>query len=243
MEVDNLSKYRDVYSDIKKNILTNHYRAGTQLPTQKYFAEKYEISRITLKKALNLLENEGLIYSKQGSGTFVRNRIDTPSEEMLPLDLPVGVTHSHRDQKIKSKLLHFDARLPNKKEQKELLLDQHSPVYEYKRVRFINDQVHSFEHSIMPVEVAPLNEEILMESVYDYLGTEMNLQLTDARRIIYATKADKEISEALEIEEGEAIFVIEQVAYDQNGKAFELSKSAFKNEQTKFVLDVHINEH
>ena len=39
MEVDNLSKYRDVYSDIKKNILTNHYRAGTQLPTQKYFAE------------------------------------------------------------------------------------------------------------------------------------------------------------------------------------------------------------
>ena len=95
----------------------------------------------------------------------------------------------------------------------------------------------------MPVEIAPLNEEILMQSVYDYLGTEMNLQLTDARRIIYASKADKEISEALEIEEGEAIFVIEQVAYDQNGKAFELSKSVFKNEQTKFVLDVHINEH
>jgi len=71
----------------------------------------------------------------------------------------------------------------------------------------------------------------------------MNLQLTDARRIIYASKADKEISEALEIEEGEAIFVIEQVGYNQNGKAFELSKSAFKNEQTKFVLDIHISEH
>lgn len=103
-------KYYEIYSDIKRNILTNHYRAGTLLPTQEFFSEKYGVSRITLKKALNLLEDDGLIFSKQGSGTYVRSKIENSNSEILPLDLPIGVTYSHRDQKISSKILSFDAR-------------------------------------------------------------------------------------------------------------------------------------
>ena len=48
-EVYKLYKYREIYSDIKRDILTNHYRAGTLLPTQEFFAEKYDVIRITLK--------------------------------------------------------------------------------------------------------------------------------------------------------------------------------------------------
>ena len=48
-EVYKLYKYREIYADIKRDILTNHYRAGTLLPTQEFFAEKYNVSRITLK--------------------------------------------------------------------------------------------------------------------------------------------------------------------------------------------------
>lgn len=233
-------KYRKIYSEIKKNILTNHYRAGTLLPTQEYFSEKYNVSRITLKRALELLENEGLIYSKQGSGTYVRKQIENPSEEMLPLDLPIGTTFSHRDQKIKSKILHFSARLPTEKEQANLFIESNSPVYEYKRVRIVNDKIYSFEHTVMPVSIAPLNEEILSSSVYGYLGEEIQIQLTDARRIIYAEKANEEISSALKIEKNDPILTIEQVGYDQNGNAFEFSKSAFKSNKSKFVLDIQL---
>lgn len=237
-----LYKYREIYSDIKKDILTNHYRAGTLLPTQEFFAEKYNVSRITLKKALSLLENEGLIYSKQGSGTYIRPIIDNNTSELLPLDLPIGVTYSHRDQKIESKILFFDARLPTKDEQQQLSLNTPDPIYEFKRVRLLNGKVYSFEHVIMPVSIAPITKEILQGSVYDYLGKELKLQLVDARRVIYADKATEEISNSLNIKKNDAVLVIEQIGYDQKGRAFEFSKSYFINNKSKFVLDVHLNK-
>lgn len=242
MEVDKLYKYRKIYSEIKKDILTNHYRAGTLLPTQEYFSEKYNVSRITLKRSLDLLENEGLIYSKQGSGTYVRPQIDNEVNELLPLDLPIGVTYSHRDQNITSEILFFDARLPKKEEQQNLTIGANEPIYEFKRVRKINHKCYSFEHVVMPVQVAPLNEDILKGSVYDYLGQKMNIQLLDARRIIYADSASKEISTILKVKEDSPILVIEQTGYDQKGRAFEFSKSYFISNNSKFVLDVHLNK-
>lgn len=239
--MDKLYKYHDIYSDIKRDILTNHYRAGTLLPTQDFFAKKYDVSRITLKKALNLLENEGLIFSKQGSGTYVRKQIDKDSSDLLPLDLPIGTTYSHRDQKITNNVLYFDARLPEKKEQENLGIKASSPVYEFKRVRSINDQLYSYEHTVMPAYIAPLDKTILQESVYHYLGTKAKLQLTDARRTVYAEEASEEASQALQITTGKPVLVIEQVAYDQKGRAFEFSKSVFKSSQSKFILDIHMN--
>lgn len=241
-EVYKLYKYREIYSDIKRDILTNHYRAGTLLPTQEFFAEKYDVSRITLKKALSLLENEGLIFSKQGSGTYVRPTIENNTSELLPLDLPVGVTYSHRDQEIKSNILFFDARLPTEEEQQNLSLNKTDPVYEFKRVRLLNGQYYSFEHVVMPVAIAPITEEILQGSVYDYLGHEAKLQLVDARRIVYADQANEEVSASLGIKKNDAVLVIEQIGYDQKGRAFEFSKSYFISNQSKFVLDVHLKK-
>lgn len=234
-------RYREIYSDIKRDILTNHYRAGTLLPTQEILTEKYAVSRLTLKKALNLLADEGLISSKQGSGTYVRPRMDNQTGELLPLDIPIGVTYSHRDQKISSQVLYFNARLPNAKEQQNLQIEASQPVYEIKRVRLVNDQKYSYEHTIMPVTIAPLDETILQGSVYDYLGTYAKIQLTDARRVVYAEGADQETASALDLAMGAPTFAIEQIAYDQKGRAFEYSVSRFTSERSKFVLDIHLN--
>lgn len=235
-------RYREVYSDIKRDILTNHYRAGNLLPTQEELSEKYNISRLTLKKSLHLLEEEGLIFSKRGSGTYVRQRLNASKGELLPLDLPVGVTYSHRDQKITSKILHFDARLPNKIEQKNLQIKSYEPVYEIKRLRSVNGKKYSFEHTIMPVDIIPIDEKVLKGSLYDYLGSVAKLQLTDARRIVSARAANEEDHNVFNIELGTPLFVIEQVAYDQKGRAFEYSVSKFIGDQSTFVLDVHLNK-
>lgn len=234
-------RYREVYSDIKRDILTNHYREGNPLPTQESLSSKYNVSRLTLKKSIHLLEEEGLVFSKQGSGTFVRQRINTDSEEMLPLDLPIGVTYSHRDQKITSKILYFDARLPNEIEQKKLCIDTNEPVYEIKRIRYINKKKYSFEHIVMPVSVAPIDREILQSSIYDYLGSR-KIHLTDAQRVVSAEKSDSETSTALSIPKNSPIFVIKQIAYDQEGRPFEYSVSKFVGNKSKFVLDIHMSE-
>ncbi|MDN6196254.1 MAG: GntR family transcriptional regulator [Atopostipes suicloacalis] len=226
---------------MKRNILTNHYRAGKLLPTQEELANKYDVSRATINKALKLLENERLIYSVQGSGTFVRQRMQENSSELLPFDYPVGVTYSHRDQEIESKILLFDISFPSQEIKEKLALKDDEPVYEFKRLRYLNGKIHSLEHTFMPISIVTLNEEILKGSVYDYLGSEAKLKLTDARRIVYSSESDKEISQAFHIKEGSPVLVIEQLAFDQTGDIFEYSSSYFPNEKTKFVLDIHLN--
>lgn len=235
-------RYKEVYSDIKKDILRNHYRAGTLMPTQDELAEKYNISRITLRKSLNLLIEEGLIHTRQGSGTFVRAQLDDNSPELLPLDLPIGTTFSHRDQKITSKILFFGARLPNEQEQTNLKIKDNEPVYEIKRVRLRDNKIYSYEHTIMPTRIAPLNESILKGSIYGYLGGELKIFMTDARRVIYAESASEESAKALNVDKKASLLVIEQIAYDQKGEAFEYSKSRFDENHSKFVIDVHRNE-
>lgn len=238
IEVKPLYLYWEVYSDIKKDILTNHYRAGKPLPTQETLAKTYQTSRLTIKKALRILQDEGLIYSKQGSGSYVRARATDDDKELLPLDAPIGVTYSHRDQKITSKLLYFDARLPNETEQKNLVIKGNEPIYDIKRVRLVNGHYYSLEHTTMPTHIAPLDRKILKGSIYDYLGS-IGIQLTDARRVLYATEADEETADALHIKQGSPVLVIEQTAYDQKGHAFEYSVSSFIRDHSRFVLNVH----
>lgn len=232
-------KYKNVYEDIKKDILFNHYRAGNQMPTQETLAKKYHISRMTLKKVLHLLQEEGLIYSKQGSGTFVRPRLFHENNELLPLNAPIGTTYSHRDQDIQTIVHCFEARLATQKECHMLALNAGQAVYHIQRVRKINHHFYSHEDIIIPTAITTLNETIVQHSIYDYLGKQ-HIFITDAQRIVYATPATKPIAQALHIPLHDAVLVIEQLAYDQKGRAFEYSTSSFVGKQSQFVLDVHL---
>lgn len=235
-------RYKEIYSDIKREILRNHYRAGTAMPTQETLSEKYKVSRLTLRKALKMLSDEGLIHSQQGSGTIVRSRMSAGSEELLPLDLPIGTTYTHRDQAITSKIIFFGARLPTATEQSNLRIAASEPVYEIKRARYRDGKHYSYEHTIMPTRIAPLDESILAGSIYGYLGGKKNIFMTDARRVVYAQGASEESGTALGVKIYTPLLVIEQIAYDQKGEAFEYSTSSFVEDHSKFVVDVHRNE-
>lgn len=237
----NSYQYQDIYSKIKKLIETNHYRAGKLLPTQKQLANEFNVSRVTVKKALNCLERENLIYTKQGSGTYVKPRLNKfPNNEILPLDYPVGVTYSHRDAQIKNKILKFNARMPSEIERNTLELNDSDPVYAIRRLRFINGKVYSLEHTIIPTKIAPIDTKILEGSLYDYLG-KRGLKITDAHRVIQALNATQKEAELLKIKKNTAILSINQVCYDQKARPFELSRSIFIGSQSKFGLDVHLS--
>ena len=72
--ISNQSKepiYRQIYAQIKKQILTNELKAGEMLPSMRQLAKDLNISVITTKRAYEELENDGFIYSIVGKGSFV----------------------------------------------------------------------------------------------------------------------------------------------------------------------------
>lgn len=238
-----MSLYREIYHDLREQILTHHYAPQSPLPEQTTLATQYHTTRVTIKKALSLLEQEGLVYSKQGSGTYVRSPLSEVSEELLPLDYPVGTTTTHFNQAVTSRVLAFAARLPNKEEQAALKMTPFEPIYDIQRLRLVNDKPYSLEHTRMPTKLATIDESILSHSLYAYLKAQHGIVLTDSRRIISAEAATPTISHALQIETGAPVLVINQTAFDQEGVAFEYSDAYFIPSQTRFVMDVHRPTH
>ena len=66
-------KYEEIAEDIKNRIESGEYRPNDQLPLEKEMCEKYGVSRITIKKAMDKLVMRGLVVKRRGAGTFVKD--------------------------------------------------------------------------------------------------------------------------------------------------------------------------
>ncbi len=73
--------YKKIAQDIKDQIKSGQLKPDEKIPTENELSNQYGVSRITSKKALNILQDEGLIYRVQGSGSFVKesNKMSTSS--------------------------------------------------------------------------------------------------------------------------------------------------------------------
>lgn len=73
----NIPLYQKIVDAIREHIVSGELNSGDQVPTEAELSKQYGVSRITSKRALTELENEGLIYRVQGKGSFVRERNHT----------------------------------------------------------------------------------------------------------------------------------------------------------------------
>lgn len=77
---DSRAPYRQLADVLRAAILTGKYAPGTKLPSGPELVERYGVAKATAQKAIDALKNEGLAVSRQGSGTFVRERAQRPVE-------------------------------------------------------------------------------------------------------------------------------------------------------------------
>lgn len=67
-----MPKYKEIAIALKKKIVEGEFKEGELLPDQETLAKMYQTSRVTVRKAIQLLIDEGLLYTRRGSGTYVR---------------------------------------------------------------------------------------------------------------------------------------------------------------------------
>lgn len=70
--------YQQVASSLRASILTGQFAPGEKLPSQAQLSASYGVARMTIQQALRILKDEGLTYSRQGSGVFARERTSKP---------------------------------------------------------------------------------------------------------------------------------------------------------------------
>ncbi len=171
-----MAYYHDIAADIRTQISHGKYEKNQKLPKQTELAITYKTSRVTIQKALNLLQVEGIIYAKKGTGTFV-------SEAYSTFDYNARVNRGltkrlGKTGKLTSRIISFDTLLADEQEQTKLRLGKEDRIYDIVRLRLLDDVPVALEYTIMPVAVIPgITEEVLKASVYEYISNTLHLPI------------------------------------------------------------------
>jgi GntR family transcriptional regulator len=235
-------KYEEISSSLKKMFTDGKYQPGDLLPDQEALARQFNTTRMTIRKAMQALVTEGVVYTKRGAGTFLRKDFNAHDGSLeSTIDKPFGTTLTYSGRKVTSKVLGLDARLPTEDEQAKLLIGPGEPVYVIRRVRYVDGRVYAYEHTIMPTKIATITEEVLAGSVYRHLAEEKHLHIAGSHRKVYAIKATAEDVEALGAELNDPVLAITQISYTEEGEPFEYSTTHFPYDTSTIIADVEIH--
>ena len=228
-------KYEKIAFDIKEDILSEKYKPNEQLPFEKELCEKYNVSKMTVKKPLHLLVNDGLIIKRRGSGTFVKDITEKEIQRIIEKKQFSGLTTTSIGHKVTSKVLEFKIINATKEIADILKIEEDEFIYFVHRVRYVDDKAVVIEKTYIPLNLIPgMKLADVKKSIYGYIKDKLGLNIQSAHSTVRAMKSDELDRKYLNLEKDEPILEVERVAYLDNGKVFEYSFSRHRYDKFEF---------
>ncbi|MCA9740189.1 MAG: GntR family transcriptional regulator [Deferribacteres bacterium] len=227
--------YYTIAEDIRRDIREGKYKDGDQVPSEFELARHYQVSRGTVRHAITILFQDGLLRRKQGAGTFVTNR--KIEQNFLKLMGFTEVMHAHNLQ-ANAKLLRVDVLQPPQHICDLLQISSSEKAVYIERARYGGDEPLIVERSFFVHRLfEPLLEFDLEESsIYELLATKTNVRLGQARQSIEARLCGPEDAKILNVPLGSPMLLMKRQIYDDVGQAFEYSEDTYRGDRLKFTI-------
>jgi GntR family transcriptional regulator len=229
---DSSPLYLQLARKLGEAIREGRYQVNEALPSERNLADALAVSRVTARKAIDQLVEQGLVTRRRGSGNYIAPRLEQPlsrlssfSEELL-----------RRGYSPRSRWLLRTISSATPSEQLTLGLNTVSRVARLKRLRLADDVVMAFEESILPHSVLP-KPGAVAGSLYEYLSAHGRAPAR-ALQHIRAINADAALAEQLGVPVGQAVLYITRVGYLESGQAVELTHSYCRSDYYDFVAEL-----
>jgi len=225
--------YHQLEEYIKQQIEAGILEEEAVIPSEREYAERFQISRMTVRQAINNLVSEGYLKRQKGRGTFVnKKKVEQELQGMTSFTEDMLA----RGMNPSSTLLSFQIIPADCNTAMDLRIKENDSVYKIKRIRLADGAPMALETAYIPVEIVPgLTEENSNLSLYQYIEEHLSLSISEATQEIEASVADKHATENLGINIGDPILLIERISYLTDGIPFELVKSTFRADRYRFV--------
>jgi GntR family transcriptional regulator len=197
---------------IQRKIETGHLFPHQPIEPEWELSKKYQISRTTVRQAMRELEKDGLIYRKQGKGTFVSGpkisqrfvTLTSFTEECIAKGLKPSA------KLLEAKLIPADLEVS-----RNLGVKRREKVIKLYRLRFADRKPVGLNLSYLPYRLCPdlMGEDLREKSLYRIIEQKYNVKITKVKRIMESVQADDHISKMLRVKVGDPILKIEGVAY------------------------------
>lgn len=229
---DNTPLYMQVARKLIQDVRDGRYQVDQALPSERLLSEQLDVSRVTARKAIDQLVEQGLVVRKRGSGNYVAPRIEQPLSNLSSFSEQL----QQRGYQPSSKWLKRALVLASAEEQMTLGLSNNTRVARLERLRLADDTVMAYEVSVLPATVLP-RPEAVGSSLYEYLATTGH-QPVRALQHIRAMNATGTLAQQLDVPEGQAVLFITRVGYLESGQAVELTHSYCRSDHYDFVAEM-----
>ncbi|WP_028402744.1 GntR family transcriptional regulator [Ectobacillus panaciterrae] len=228
--------YHQLLEHIKHQIESGELQTNQMIPSEREYAELYQISRMTVRQALNNLVLQGYLYRKKGRGTFVGNQ---KIEQTLTGLTSFTEDMTGRGMKPSNVFLDFTITPADYSAAQALHLKEYTPVYEIRRIRLADDLPMAIETTYVPANLLiGLTEDIVHQSLYRHIEQKLGYTIQFAQQEIEASIADKLQANSLQIEYGAPVLCMKRTSYLANGTPFEYVISTYRADRYKFIHEL-----
>lgn len=231
---DDQARYEDIADYLRAEV--SQASPGTRLPSEAELCERFDVSRMTARAALQILDSEGLIVRKRGRGTFVASR---PVQRLLGSPLSFTESMRRRGLSTTSRLLAAGSVEPTKEDVEALELEgsEHAMVLE--RLRIASGVPMAIERCVLhPTLAAVLDEDLAAGSLHDALEA-MGRIPTRAQAWVSARIADARERKLLDLDEPAVLLVERRVITDQDDRPLEHTETRYAAERYTFEAVLH----
>lgn len=204
---------------------------GDRLPSDAELCERFAVSRMTARQAVQLLANERLLVRRRGDGTFV-----APRTASRVLGSPISFTESMRARGLRasSRVLHRGWGAPDADDRRSLGLDKHQRVVRLERLRLADGQPMAIERaSIVPGLAAVLDHDLETGSLHDAFERLGRIP-TEAQARVSARRATPSERRELGLAAGGVVLVERRIICDQDGAPIEHTETVYAAERYEF---------
>jgi GntR family transcriptional regulator len=229
-----LPLYQQLQRALRHAIETRVLGPDDALPPERDLATDFDVSRITVRKAIDGLVSEGLLVRRQGSGTFVRTRVEKNFSKLTSFSEDMRA----RGRNPRSVWLRKTAGTVTPEEALTLRASPGTPVYRFHRIRFADDVPMALEYATILASCLP-SVEAVESSLYVALERAGNRPVRALQRL-RAVLFTAEQAELLQAHEKDPGLLVERLGFLNDGRAAEFTQSYYRGDIYDFVAELSI---
>lgn len=234
----NVSKYEIIKQEIREKIDSMEYKPNQVLPSENELCEMYQVSRITVRRAVDELVKENKLYKIKGKGCFVRensvdslSRIHSFTEEIV-----------HQGKTPGRKQIFFNREKAGERLARQLGIGADDEVYRLKCLYLADGENYCVNTTALPAAMFPKLESFNFNvcSLYDVLKTFYQLNYSRVKQNIFATTGDAQIQQLLGLEGDNPLLKIQATAYclyENQEKPFEAYESYIRTDVMSYFVE------
>lgn len=204
--------YQQLAHSIKKAVDEQKLKENDKIPAENEFCKIYDLSRTTVRQALDILEKDGYIYKLRGKGSYVstpkiyqnRSSFSKFYDDMRSLGkIPV------------SKIISLKVKVANAYIREKMQLEENELICQIKWVRYGNNEPLIYETINLNYKLVDEIEtrELTDKKLYDILTEEYGIKMTHGKELFYPCKLDLNEAKNLGLKENDLGMKVERIVF------------------------------